>query len=135
MKGISRRTVSLAAIVSILLGVWGYGVFDERTLEETVRSAAKEKLDTVIKGIPPKKLVDSSLEITTWRTPPVLGQPAAKAVVSVQLRLATGAELTQSYDYYFKREGHQWVEDNAGHSHAGHTHGEGSSKSGQASCH
>ena len=44
MKGISRRTVSLAAIVSILLGVWGYGVFDERTLEETVRSAAKEKL-------------------------------------------------------------------------------------------
>lgn len=129
MIHIGKRTVTLVAVVPVLMGLWGYDTFDKHALAETFKSVAKEKVSEVTARTPHKGTVNTSLEIATWRTPPVLGQPSAKAAVSVKIRTSSGLDLSQTYEYFFRREGAEWVEDHAGHSHGGPEKGE------EAPCH
>lgn len=130
MKGFSKRTMSLVAVVPVLLGLWGYDTFDKRALEQTFKSVAKKRLAEVAARTPHKGTVNTSIETVAWRSPPVLGRPWAKAVVSVKIHTTSGLEFSQTYDYFFKREGAEWVED-----HAGHAHGAATAKGQEPPCH
>lgn len=122
MKHFGRRKALLATALAAALGLVAYHALDLRYLERDCQSTATEKARQVAGQLSPKYKPTAGAHVDAWRAVPLIGTPSAKVTVDVRLRLASGSDLVQTYDYFFKRQGTKWVEMEA---NCGHGHGEG----------
>ena len=127
MKTINKRTRILLALLLALSVLGSYHVLDVRALDREAQVVAHGKASEVLGKQAHKGVNTVSSEAMVWRTIPVVGQASAMITVHLRHRTASGSELSQTFDYVYRRDHSGWVEMEHRHEHgstqhSGHVH-------------
>jgi len=110
MRTIPKRTRMLLALLLALSVVGIYHVFDVRALEREARAVAQDKASEVLGKLVQKGVNTTSSEAVVWRKIPVIGQPSAKITVHLRHQMTSASEVSQTFDYFYRRDHSSWVE-------------------------